>query len=296
MTLQTLEYFIAVARQGNFTRAAEECHVTQPALSRAIHSLEEELGCALLVRSGRRVTLTHEGEVCVAEAQRLLQQREELVLRVREAGRQNRRPLRVGYIIISALNTFMRWLGGETGRPPFDMETVYGSVEEVKAWLLAQEVDIILIPESCVADLSGVEWGCIQRSGLYAIVHKSNPLYHRDSLTMGELREQDFIMWDKRELPLLYADHIRACQEAGFSPNVVGMAVKMGDMVVQVAQHNAVGITNRSSSKGAAENCRFIPVSDSPERFGTVCVWRRENQAPQLACLREGLLQKGEQS
>ena len=59
MTLQTLEYFIAVAQHRNFTQAARACHVTQPALSRAVHALEEELGCKLLVRSGRSLDLTH---------------------------------------------------------------------------------------------------------------------------------------------------------------------------------------------------------------------------------------------
>ena len=61
MTLQTLEYFIAVAQYRNFTKAAEACHVTQPALSRAIRTLEEELGCSLLIRAGRTAALTPEG-------------------------------------------------------------------------------------------------------------------------------------------------------------------------------------------------------------------------------------------
>ena len=63
MTLQTLEYFIAVAQYQNFTKAAQACHVTQPALSRAIRSLEEELGCTLFLRAGRRAVLTDENDV-----------------------------------------------------------------------------------------------------------------------------------------------------------------------------------------------------------------------------------------
>ena len=74
MTLQILEYFIAVAQHRNFTKAAQACHVSQPALSRAIRGLEEELGCPLLIRSGRTATLTPEGEVCLAEVKQVLQQ------------------------------------------------------------------------------------------------------------------------------------------------------------------------------------------------------------------------------
>ena len=133
MTLQTLEYFIAVAQHRNFTQAARACHVTQPALSRAVHALEEELGCQLLVRAGRSVALTHEGEVCLIEAKRLLQQREELVARVREAEWQNRRPLRMGYVIASFLNTFLQQVGGQSSLWSGDPVWLGGGNQKVAA-------------------------------------------------------------------------------------------------------------------------------------------------------------------
>ena len=286
MTLQTLEYFITVAQHRNFTKAAQACHMTQPALSRAIRSLEEELGCPLLIRSGRTATLTPEGEVCLAEARRVLQQCEELTLRVREAGRRNQRPLRVGYLIVSHLNAFMKSLG-KKGEIPFNLETLYGTNAETKQRLKAGQADVILLPELCVEGLEDVEWVHITRSQLYAIVHRANPLYDRETLQMADLRDQSFIMWTEENLSVLRKEHIRTIQKAGFTPKIVGEGEKMGDVLAQVTLHNAVGMGAKTSEQAYPGDCRFIRIEDSPEQFGVACVWRKKDQTPQLAMLKE---------
>lgn len=287
MTLQTLEYFIAVSQYRNFTKAAQACHMTQPALSRAIRSLEEELGCPLLIRSGRTATPTPEGEVCLSEAKRVLQQCEELKLRVRETGRKNQRPLRVGYLIVSHMIAFVQTLSQYMLEGELDVESVYGTTAETKERFRSGEVDAIILPESCVGDLPEAEWAYITKSRLYAIVHKANPLYEKEELSMSELKDQPFIMWKEANLPLLWAAHIQACRDAGFTPHIVGEGEKMGDMLTQVILHNGVALANRVSSTAYPGDCRFIPVTDSPERFGTVCGWKKGNLVPQIAVLKE---------
>lgn len=73
MEIRVLEYFVAVAREKNITRAAEQLHITQPTLSRQLMSLEEELGKTLLIRGKRSVTLTDEGEILLKRAEEILQ-------------------------------------------------------------------------------------------------------------------------------------------------------------------------------------------------------------------------------
>ena len=290
MTLQTLEYFIAVAQYKNFTRAAQACLVTQPALSRAIRGLEEELGCPLLLRSGRTAELTPEGEVCLTEARRVLQQCEELKLRVREAGRENQRPLRVGYLIVSHLNAFMQCLSVKAaGDMPFNMETLYGTNAETKRRLASGEVDAILLPELCTGDLKDVEWAHITRSRLYGIVHRANPLYEKEALHISDLKDQPFVMWTEGNLPILRREHIEVFRRAGFTPRIVAEGEKMGDVLAQVTFHNGVGLGAKTSDGAYPGECRFIPIEDSPERFGVVCVWKKKEQSPQLRRLKEFL-------
>lgn len=278
MTLQTLEYFIAVAQYRNFTKAAQACLVTQPALSRAIRTLEEELGCPLLIRAGRTVTLTPEGEVCLAEAKRVLQQCEELKSRVRKAGRENQPPLRIGYTSIRQMNIFIQYVAEKAGAEiPFLMETRYGTVSNAKSWLMSGELDIGLFPEVCIADMKGIEYVHVLKSRLYAIVYKSNSFYERRGVYLSELRDQSFVMWRENSLPFGRAKVFQLCEEMGFVPRVVAEGEKTGDILTQIFIHNAVGVGTAAFGGADAENYRIIPILDSPEQFGVVCVWRKAN-------------------
>ncbi len=67
----------------------------------------------------------------------------------------------------------------------------------------------------------------------------------------------------------------------------------MGDVLAQVTLHNAVALANQVSSAVYPGDCRFIPVADSQEKFGTVCVWRKGDLAPQLTALKEILAVQG---
>lgn len=295
MTLQTLEYFIAVAQYRNFTKAAQACHVTQPALSRAIRSLEEELGCPLLLRAGRRAALTPEGEVCLTEARRLLGQCEELRLRVREAGRRERRPLRVGYVITGYLNAFMQELFVKTGSgPSFRMETLYDTVSNTKRRLMLGELDVALLPEICMLGLEDIECRSLLEGRLHAIVHESNPLSKKEGVYLAELRDQPFIMWKESALPQVRARILHLCGQAGFVPHIVEEGEKLGDILAQVSLHNGVGMGSALFSRMHINDYKGIPVLDSPKQFGVVCVWRRENPSPLLGELKEILEYSGE--
>ena len=292
MTLQTLEYFIAVSQYRNFTKAAQACHVTQPALSRAIRGLEEELGCPLLIRSGRTAILTPEGEVCLTEAKRVLQQCEELTLRVREAGRQNQRPLRVGYVIVGHLNTFLQFWTEHTSQDiPSDMTTIYGSMPEIKQAFREGEIDVMLLSEPSAVDMAETERMLIAESGLYVILHKKNPLYERTGVTMAELRQEKFIMWDKETLPFLYVAVLQAFRQHGYDPHIVGEGEKMGDMLAQVAIHNGAGLITRAACATAnVADYHCIPIEDSPKQYGLVCIWRKDNLSHQVAALKRALM------
>jgi DNA-binding transcriptional LysR family regulator len=98
MELRQLRYFVGVARELNFTRAAKELRVAQPALSRHIRQLEEELGVTLLDRGSRGAQLTEAGRAFLAEAKSLLSQSEQAVRNARRSGQGEQGQLNVGYV------------------------------------------------------------------------------------------------------------------------------------------------------------------------------------------------------
>src|SRR6185436_13535329 len=97
MELRHLRYFVGVAEAENISRAALRLHVSQPALSRQIRDLEEELGFALLERSAKSVRLTEAGRVFLAEARAVLQRAEDAVKAARAMAEGGRGELQVGY-------------------------------------------------------------------------------------------------------------------------------------------------------------------------------------------------------
>jgi DNA-binding transcriptional LysR family regulator len=95
--LRHLRYFLAVAEELNFSRAAERMHVAQPALSAQIRALEAQLGCALFTRTTRRVVLTPQGELLLEDVRDILVRVDAALAKVRAAGRTERRVLRIGF-------------------------------------------------------------------------------------------------------------------------------------------------------------------------------------------------------
>jgi DNA-binding transcriptional LysR family regulator len=96
--LRHLKYFIAVAEELNFTRAAEKLHLAQPSLTRQIHDLEEELGVRLFDRTKYRVSLTKEGKAFLADAERLIALSVESVKTVQRLSRGESGQLNLGYL------------------------------------------------------------------------------------------------------------------------------------------------------------------------------------------------------
>ncbi|RQR35425.1 DNA-binding transcriptional regulator HcaR [Burkholderia sp. Bp9143] len=98
MELRHLRYFVAVADELNFTRAAQRLHTAQPSLSQQIRDLENEIGTQLLERSKRKVELTEAGRVFLAEARLVLAQADRAVARARQAGHQQALTVKIGFV------------------------------------------------------------------------------------------------------------------------------------------------------------------------------------------------------
>ncbi len=125
MDLRQLRYFVAVARERNFTRAAEQLHIAQPPLSRQIQQMEQELGVQLLVRSSRPIRLTDAGRLFYEEAQQVLGRVEQMKDAARRVGHGQRRVISIGFVastLYAGLPTVVRRL--RQARPDADVRLV----------------------------------------------------------------------------------------------------------------------------------------------------------------------------
>jgi DNA-binding transcriptional LysR family regulator len=145
--LRHLRYFLAVAEELNFSRAAERLHIAQPALSAQIRALEGQLGCALFTRTTRHVALTPQGELLLDEARDILGRVDAALARVEAAGRVERRVLRIGFAAHGAGELGVEVLRRFADRAPStETELVSAStLQELQRHVLERATDVAFV-------------------------------------------------------------------------------------------------------------------------------------------------------
>jgi DNA-binding transcriptional LysR family regulator len=222
MELRQLRYFATVARELNFTRAAARLHVAQPALSRQVKQLEDELGVALLVRNNRKVALTTRGESFLAEAESILEQSERAMQRARADQPQS---LNVGYVwglfhstVPLALQKF-RKLEPAVSVNLFDL-----SAAEQGRSLVAGRLDAGFIGLAFEAEAARLEKQLIGTTEFVIALPQNHSLAKTRNLTLDALRNEVFLLISEEHFPGASQVMLHACAEAGFKPRTLQAA------------------------------------------------------------------------
>ena len=202
MELRHLRYFVAVAEDLSFTKAAGKLHLAQPSLTRQIHNLEEELGVRLLNRSKSQVTLTEEGRSFLADARRILALATESVLAVQRLSRGE-----AGQLNISYLSNFDFELLPETLRAfrlsfphialnLFDMTPA----EQLRA-LEARKIDLGFVGLPPPATAGAIQWESIARHRTVVVLPAKHSLAGKRQLKLGELESMFFVGMSEKTHP-----------------------------------------------------------------------------------------------
>lgn len=224
MELRHIRYFVAVAEEMNFSRAAGRIYLSQPALSQQIRKLETELGVSLFVRNGSGIELTEAGKVFLEGSRRILVQVEQTTRASREAGGAEERYLRVGFPeyanhthVARILEKFQR-LYPNIEMKEREMFTLQQTLQQMDA-LRDGDLDIgfMLAP---VED-EALESEVVLDIELVAAVPVDHPLADRDEVGMAELAEERIILFSRRFHPKCYDYVVDCCREAGFDPKLV---------------------------------------------------------------------------
>lgn len=208
MELRHLRYFAAVAAHGSFSRAANNLNLTQPALSRQVKDLEEELDVPLFVRGKNTVTLTEAGELFYEEARDLLARADQAIQRVR--GESRSEILRVGYapslttgIMPGALEKFQ----GATPRVRIELADIStrGMVELAKAG----QLDLVIAPAGFESAVPEFQWSELRRMALVLVMPARHPLAKFKTIAPERLRDLPLVGLGRANFPE-YAPRMRA--------------------------------------------------------------------------------------
>ena len=295
MELRQLKYFVAVAEELNFGRAAGRVYLTQPALSQQIRKLEEDLGVTLFYRTRRQVELTDAGQALLEGARQALVQIDQTVQKVREVGGAGSSRLRVGFPeyanhtpVAGILQTFQRRY------PHVELEQHEWFLLQHTLQLVARlrdgtlDVGFLLLP----VDDDTLAHEHVLRIEIVAAIPEDHPLAAEGEVPLRALANERLILFSRRFHPMHYDHIVECCREAGFNPDIVQKnepQVYSGPTTYRmVASGAGIGIVVpplviTSRPPGVV----FRPLREPTPRLDLVAAWRRDDRSANLQAFLE---------
>ncbi len=279
MELRHLRYFVTLAEELHFGRAAERLHIAQPPLSQQIRQLETELGFDLFYRTKRTVQLTEAGQVFLDETQRILKQLEQAIQMGRQSSRGEMGQLVIGFVSSAAYNvlpeilrTFRRCVPGVT------LELHELTTDQQLKWLQTRRIDVGLLRPPVEETLFSTE--TIFREMLVLALPEGHPLANQPKVSVASLCCEPFILFSRTLGPGLYDAIISLCQQAGFSPTVAQEAREMQTIVSLVAAEMGVAIVPASLQHLQRTKVVYKALQEPTPEVAINMIWQRHNTSP----------------
>lgn len=288
MELRTLRYFQAVAEELSFSKAARRLRIAQPALSRAVRELEQELGGELFKRNKRVVKLTPAGLVLLRGADTVLGQCEDVVRRVQRTMRGQEGEVRLGFIGPPT----QRFLAGlvkafRARHPGVSVQLEERTPERVWEMVSKDRLDVGLTRPVTAGDKLGLKTRLIQKESMCAVLPKDHPLAKVKRLTWEQLKSESLILLARREGVGLYEAAMNGCRKAGFSPRIVQTPSIVGTVLTYVAAGMGVGVVPETvEALNTASEVIFKPLHPA-QTVELVMVWNVASDNPAAAAFRE---------
>jgi DNA-binding transcriptional LysR family regulator len=267
MELRHLRYFVAVAEEGNITRAAERLGIGQPPLSQQIHALERELDVKLFHRTGHGVVATDAGKALLLDAKRLLDDVDQATLNAQRAGRGETGHLHLGFTASAAFHPIVRALVREfrNAYPGVGLTLTEGTTAQLLAQLDEGRIDLAFLRPG-VHSFAGVVLQDIASEPMKAVLPITHPLAQRARIPLSALAQEPFVLIPRAASPMLHDEIVSACRDAGFEPMPGQQAPQLSTVVSLVAAEFGVSIVPASVSQFHAEGVTYVDIADAKVR------------------------------
>lgn len=259
MDLRQLRYFLAVAEERHFGRAAERLGMSQPPLTQQVQKLERELGYPVFLRQPRRTSLTAAGEVLLAEARRVLGAFDQAIDRTRRAGRGETGQLTVGTppsVMLTRLPAAIRKYRARFPAVRFTLREM--STSAIAAELEAGALDLGFLREFAAADSleTDLDW----EEPVVAVLPARHRLASLPRLTLDRLAREPFVLFPRAVGSDFYDRLISFCKDAGFLPQVVQEATQWQSVVTFVETGLGVSLAPVCVQKFRCKGVVFRPL------------------------------------
>ena len=292
MELRHLRYFITVATELHFGRAAEKLHIAQPPLSKQIQDLEAELGFELFNRTKRSISLTPAGQAFLVEVNQIFQQLDRAIDIGRKTSRGELGQISIGFVGSATYNILPVMLQQFRDRyPHVQIELHELTTDRQLIWLREGRIDLGLIRPPII----GLDFASqiIFQESFVVVLPIDHHLAKLDKIELRLLATEPFILFPRQLAPGLYDPIIAICQAAGFSPQVVQECIQMQTIVSLVSANMGVSILPESIQEAQRQGVVYKPIvaSFGIEKLATIAiVWRLNDDSPTIDRLLELIL------
>ncbi|MGI9280652.1 MAG: LysR family transcriptional regulator [Endozoicomonas sp.] len=270
MNIRYLRYFIKVAETLNFTRAAEQLHIAQPALSIAIKKLEQELDITLFHRQERKVSLTYEGQVLLEHAHSIMQQIESARLAMDELKGLEKGEVRLGvpsmmgsYFFPDILMAF------KTRYPSIKLRMVEAGTQSIRKMLVKGELDLGVVVNRNVPDTLATEH--LLDSEMVAVVSEAHRFNKLSSVSFKQFFSEDLVMFREGYFHRELADEI--CQKHQLEAKTA-VETNLLPMILKIVESNHAISPLLELVAQSEHQIRSVPFSE-PVKLEIVMAWRK---------------------
>jgi DNA-binding transcriptional LysR family regulator len=282
MELRHLHYFIAVAEELHFSRAAERLHISQPPLSQQIQSLEEELGVKLFERTKRQVHLTEAGKVFLERSYQVLAQLEQAIAATRQIGRGEVGRLAIGFVdsaMYTVLPEILRVFREQFPAVELRLHELT-TTQQIQA-LYDKQIDIGIV-RSAISE-PGLSVECLLQESLVLALPENHLLSAQTQVSLSSLADESFILSPAKLGPLFYEQIIHSCQQAGFRPKVAQEAVQMQTIIGLVAAGLGIAIVPASMQNFHRSGVIYKSLQEQIPNTGLYLTWRQHDSSPVIS-------------
>ncbi|MEK6350915.1 MAG: LysR family transcriptional regulator [Burkholderia sp.] len=263
MELRQLRYFVAVAEELHFGRAARRLFISQPALSFDIKRFEEQLGTRLLERSSKSVVLTNAGQVLLGEARRLLQQADEVAKVTAQSAHGLAGRLRIGFVnsmlyrgLPEAVQRF------EAAHPAVEIALKEMNTAEQSRALQQRQIDLGFASWGHYP--AEIETQLLMSEAFVCCLPAGHPLAGKKRIDLKALQHEPFILFPRAVSPHYHDQIIATCVDAGFSPTIRHEARLWQTVVTMVEFGMGVALVPQALARTQSRRALFIRLARNP--------------------------------
>lgn len=276
--LRHLRYFIAVAEELHFGRAAARLNISQPPLSQQIQILEQQVGARLLARTNRSVNLTAAGKQFLADSRQILSMVDDAAARAERLHLGEAGELRIGFTssapfispVSDTLSSFRRHY------PDVYLQAREINTREQIAPLNEGTLDLGLMRNTHLPDT--LAWQMILREPLMGMIHRDHPLAKRPAVSLAELAAEPFIFFDPHVGTGLYDDILGMMRRYGLTPAITQEVGEAMTIIGLVATGLGVSILPASFKRVQLNEMRWIPIIEEDAVSELWLVWPKHHE------------------